>query len=83
VMKDRGWHDVVMVVKVMRPGLSAADDASFADWLSPGWRDDVNRMSGDGTRVSLSGFLELILSFSLCLDQFATSHSFFVTSFSL
>jgi hypothetical protein len=68
VMKDRGWHDVVMVVKVMRPGLSAADDASFADWLSPGWRDDVNRMSSDGTRVS-QGWLIQLWTWGMRLDE--------------
>jgi hypothetical protein len=58
----------MMVVKVMRPGLSAADDASFADWPSPGWRDDVDRMSGDGTRVS-RGWLIRLRTRGIRLDE--------------
>jgi hypothetical protein len=68
VMKDRGWREIVMVVKVMRPGLSAADDVSFADWPSPGWRDDVDRMSGDGTRVS-RGWLIRLRTRGIRLDE--------------
>jgi hypothetical protein len=68
VMKDRGLREIVMVVKVMRPGLSAADDASLADWPSPGWRDDVDIMRGDGTRV-LRGWLIRLRTQGMCLDE--------------
>jgi hypothetical protein len=69
VMKDRGWRKFMMVIKVMRPGLSAADDASFADWPSPGWCDDVDRMSGDGTRVSRGWWLIRLWTWGIRLDE--------------
>jgi hypothetical protein len=65
---NRGWCKIVMVVKVMRPGLSAADDTLFTDWPSPGWRNNVDRMSGDGTRV-LQGWLIQLRTWGMCLNE--------------
>jgi hypothetical protein len=68
VMKDRGWRKIMMVVKVMRPGLSAADDTSFAGWPSPGWHDNVDRMSSDDTRVSRGWWLIRLWTQGIRLD---------------
>jgi hypothetical protein len=69
------------ITAVKRPWRRSNKHAALSQMLKSNER--LDKLAAARADFTVSGFLELILSFSLCFDHFTTSPSFFVTSFSL